>query len=106
MPCAGWKTLVDLKGWQLGDRIIEIKPFFQVNDYLHLLDLALTGKCVTELPPFLVRNYLATRQLEHLLPNYPFPVYELNLLYPSRQQLSRLVRTYIDFCSEWIVDLL
>ena len=102
MPCASWKTPIDSKVWQLGDRAIKIEPFFQVNDYLHLLELALASRCVTELPPFLVRDYLANGQLKHLLPNYPLPLCELNLLCPSRKQLSYLVKTYIDFCHHWV----
>ena len=101
LPCASWKSPVTQKGWQLGE-IIEIESFLQVNDYLHLLDLALAGRCVTELPPFLARDYLKSGELIHLLPSYPFPLCEINLLYPSRKQLSRLVKTYINFCVEWI----
>lgn len=106
MPCASWKAPIDSKCWQLGDSIIQLNSFFQVNDYLHLLELALSGKCVTELPPFLAQDYIAHNQLQQILTSYPLPLSELNLLYPSRRQLSRLVRTYVDFCSEWIVNLL
>ena len=104
MPCASWSS-TDTTVWQLGNETVQINPFFQVNDYLHLLELALAGICVTELPPFLTQNYIAEGQLQHLLTNYPIPLCELNLLYPSRRQLSRLVKTYINFCSEWVVNL-
>ena len=105
MPCASWRTSTDTTIWQLGNETVQINPFFQVNDYLHLLELALAGICVTELPPFLAQDYIAEGQLQHLLTNYPVPLCELNLLYPSRRQLSRLVKTYINFCSEWVVNL-
>lgn len=103
MPCASWHSLGST--WRLGNELIQINPFFQVNDYLHLLEIALAGKCVTELPPFLAQNYIANGQLQHLLIQYPLPLCELNLLYPSSRQLSRLVKTYIDFCSERVVNL-
>ena len=103
MPCASWSS-TDSAIWQLGDETVQINPFFQVNDYLHLLELALAGICVTELPPFLAQDYIAEGQLQHLLTNHPIPLCELNLLYPSRRQLSRLVKTYINFCSEWVVN--
>ncbi|MEO1127607.1 MAG: LysR family transcriptional regulator [Cyanobacteria bacterium J06635_15] len=106
MPCASWKSPTHSNAWLLGNQIIQIDPFLQVNDYLHLLELALAGLCVTEIPPFLTQDYIADGQLEQILKNYPLPLYELNLLYPSRRQLSRLVKTYIDFCVEWIVNLL
>ncbi len=105
MPCASWRVATDSKIWILGDETIQINPFFQVNDYLHLLELALSGICVTELPPFLAQDYIAEGQLKHLLKNHPLPLCELNLLYPSRKQLSRLIKAYINFCSEWLVDL-
>lgn len=105
MPCACWRVSTESKSWLLGDETIQISPFFQVNDYLHLLELALAGICVTELPPFLAQDSIANGQLKRLLTNYPLPLCELNLLYPSRKQLSRLVKTYIDFCFEWVIDL-
>jgi DNA-binding transcriptional LysR family regulator len=105
VPCGSWRVPTDSTIWFLGDEMIQINPFFQVNDYLHLLELALVGICVTELPPFLAQDYIADGQLKRLLRSYPLPLHELNLLYPSRKQLSRLVKTYIDFCSEWVVCL-
>jgi DNA-binding transcriptional LysR family regulator len=105
LPCASWKIPTDSKIWLLGEQTIQINPFFQVNDYLHLLELSLAGVCVTELPPFLAQDYVTEGQLKCLLTNYPLPLRELNLLYPSRKQLSRLVKTYLDFCSEWVVYL-
>lgn len=100
LPCACWNSHSD-RLWQLGDETIEVNPFFQVNDYLHLLDLALSGRCVTELPPFLARDYLVKGQLEHLLTDFPLPSWKLNLLYPSQKQLSHLVKIYVDFCLGW-----
>ncbi|MGH2416282.1 MAG: LysR substrate-binding domain-containing protein, partial [Microcystaceae cyanobacterium] len=69
---------------------------------LHLLKLALAGACVTELPPFVIQEHLASGRLKTLLNDYPLPTQQLNLLYPSRKHLSHLTRTYIDFCSEWV----
>ena len=98
LPCAKWRDLNSSNSWLLGDETVQVRPFFQVNDYLHLLELALTGSCVTELPPFLAGRYIDSAQLIPVLENYPLPTCDLTLLYPSRKQLSRLVRTFIDFC--------
>lgn len=107
IPCASWKSINNSPDyWQLGDETVSIEPIFQVNDYLHLLDLTLAGECVTELPPFLAREYIVNKQLKHLLPNYPLPLCEISLLYPSRKQLSRLIKTYINFCSKRAINLL
>ncbi|MEM7760705.1 MAG: LysR family transcriptional regulator [Cyanobacteria bacterium P01_A01_bin.40] len=104
LPCASWYTPNTQINWMLGKQSIKIKPFFQVNDYIHLLDLALKGHCVTQLPPFLALEHLENGNLQHLLKDYPLPILTLNLLYPSRKQLSRLVKTYIEFCTKWIDD--
>lgn len=105
IPCANWHTPTHSNTWQLGAETIEINPLLQVNDYLHLLDLALAGLYVTELPPFLAHIHVKNGNLIALLKDYPFPLSELNLLYPSRMHLSRLVITYINFCSDWAVNL-
>ena len=102
MPSASWNTRTDASKWSLGDKSIQIAPNLQVNDYLHLLKLALADACVTELPPFLIKEHLASGRLKTLLEDYPLPIQEINLLYPSCKQLSRLVTTYIDFCREWV----
>lgn len=104
LPFACWNSHGN-RVWRLGDESIEVNPFFEVNDYLHLLDLALKGKCVTELPPFLAQDYIDSGHLEHLLIDFSLPLWELNLLYPSRRQLSYLVKTYVDFCSQWTINL-
>ncbi|MEL7359665.1 MAG: LysR family transcriptional regulator [Cyanobacteria bacterium J06560_6] len=98
LPCAKWRDFNNSNIWQLGDESVQIHPFFQVNDYLHLLYLALEGSCITELPSFLSKCYLENAQLVPVLESYPLPTCELHLLYPSRKQLSRLVKTFIDFC--------
>lgn len=102
MPCASWNTRTDALKWSLGDESIQIAPSLQVNDYLHLLKLVLAGTHVTELPPFLIKEHLASGRLKTLLEDYSLPTQQINLLYPSSKQLSRLVSTYIDFCTEWV----
>ena len=104
VPCALWNNPAGSTLWQLGEETVEIHPFLQVNDYLHLEELALSGVCVTELPPFLAKKHIDSGHLIHLLQSYPFPECDLSLLYPSGKHLSRLVRTYIEFCMEWAID--
>ena len=106
MPCASWNNQIGgTTTWLLGNESLQIAPFLQVNNYAYLLQLALAGACVTVLPPFLVREHLASGQLKTILPDYPLLTQEVNLLYPSRKQLSPLIRIYIDFCSEWVTGL-
>lgn len=102
LPCASWNMKLDKCVWQLGDSRIEIQPFLQVNDFSHLIYLALQGQCITEVPPFLVKKEIADGRLIPLLSDYPCPEVELSLLYPSRHQLSRIVRVYVDYCLQEI----
>lgn len=98
MPCASWNDRVSAPVWNLGGKSYNIQPYLQVNDYLHLQSLALTGDCVTELPPFLAQPAIAEGTLQALLPNFPLLEREIYLLYPSRRQVSSLVKAYVDFC--------
>lgn len=98
MPCACWNDRVNVPVWNLGGKKYSVRPALQVNDYLHLQAAALAGDCVTELPPFLSKPMIAEGTLQELLPEFPFPERELYLLYPSRRQVSRLVKAYVDFC--------
>jgi len=102
LRCASWNMKSGRCIWQLGDCDIEVQPFLQVNDFSQLKYLALQGQCITEIPPFLVKKEIANGQLISLLQNYPCPEYELNLLYPSRHNLSRIVRVYVEYCLEEI----
>lgn len=106
MPCACWNDRVSVPVWNLGEKDYPIRPYLQVNDFLHLQALAMTGDCVTELPPFLAQASIAAGTLQELLPEFPFPERELYLLYPSRRQVSRLVKAYVDFCLQDKVTVL
>ncbi|MEM8810896.1 MAG: LysR family transcriptional regulator [Cyanobacteria bacterium P01_G01_bin.38] len=105
LPFASWRVPGDSVILQMGAQQIELVPYLQVNDYLHLLELALAGDCITELPPFLAQVHLMNGRLKPVLSQYPLSLRELTLIYPSRKQLSRLVKTYINFCAEWVGDL-
>jgi DNA-binding transcriptional LysR family regulator len=83
--------------WRLGEREIEPTPILAVNDYLHLRQRAIQGDIVTELPPFLAAEALRDGRLVALLVNHPFPEQEVSLLY-QRQQPSRVVRAYLEYC--------
>lgn len=106
VPFATWNNPAGSTHWQLGEETIDVHPFLQVNDYLHLQELALSAICVTELPPFLAKEHIDSGQLIQLLRDHPLPECDLSLLYPSGKHLSRLVRTYIAFCTEWATEFL
>lgn len=101
-PCAIWSTGAFGQGkWRLGDTLVEPEVIFSTNDYAHLYQRALSGDVVTELPPFLAAGAIQERRLVALLPDYPMPEQQVNLLYPSHRHPSALVRTYLDFCQQY-----
>ena len=96
--CAAWSQKNDVVNWTLGNDNLTIDPFLRANDYLHMRYLALKGKCLTELPPFFCKKNLESGELVEVLPNYPMPEQQVNLVYPSRKSVSRITRVFIDYC--------
>jgi len=69
---------------------------------MHLRSRALTGDLVTELPPFLAASAIREGTLQALLPAYPLPEQQINLLYPSHHHPSAIVRAYLDFVQGYV----
>ncbi|WP_025809072.1 LysR family transcriptional regulator [Pseudomonas chlororaphis] len=104
-PCAVWSRHADAREqWQLGDQYYSPNPLFAANDYLHLRQLALTAKVVTELPAFLAAEALRDGRLRALLPRLPMPEQQLYLLYPNQRPTSNIIRAYLDFAQAWLVE--
>jgi len=53
-----------------------------------------------ELPPFFCKKYLESGDLVEVLPDYAMPEQQVNLMYPSRKGISRIIKVYIDYCFE------
>ncbi|PRC94592.1 LysR family transcriptional regulator [Solimicrobium silvestre] len=103
-PCGVWRRdTLSNHIWQLGDQMFEPSATLVTNDYLHLRNRAISGDLVTELPPFLAREAVANGTLCLLLPEYPLPMQDISLLYPSRRFVPSIVRAYINFCQEQVV---
>lgn len=100
-PCASWWVNQENIMWNLGEKDYEILPVVKVNDYGHLLKLALDGRVITELPPLMAKPHLRSGQLVHLFPEQKLPTQSLNLLYLSQKHPSPISRAYIDFCLEY-----
>jgi len=98
-PCAAWSKQHAPRHWTLASKKIDMQPFMCVNDFSHMRYLALHHNCITEQPPFLVSDLIANKQMVEILPDYELPEFNVSLLYPSRKQLSRIARVYIDFCT-------
>ena len=106
-PCAAWSPGTDATvPWQLGDETFVPRAVLTTNDYAHLRNCALAGNVVTELPPFMAAHALRTGELVAVLPGKPMPELQLHLLYPAHRHPSAIVRTYLDFCQQYVSSLL
>ncbi|KAA5840144.1 LysR family transcriptional regulator [Pseudomonas chlororaphis] len=95
-PCGVWSQ-GSPGTWQLGEVAFKPRAMLATNDYAHLRSRALAGDLVTELPPFLAARAIREGRLLALLPDYPLPEQQINLLYPSHRHPSAIVRAYLDF---------
>lgn len=100
-PCGVWGR-GNQGNWLLGGETIKPVAILSTNDYMHLRSRALTGDLVTELPPFLAASAIREGTLQALLPAYPLPEQQINLLYPSHHHPSAIVRAYLDFVQGYV----
>jgi len=98
--CAAWCQKEQVVIWSLGNENLTINPFIRANDYLHMRYLALSHKCITELPTFFCQKHIESGELVEVLPDYPMPEQQVNLIYPNRKSVSRITRVFIDYCVE------
>lgn len=96
--CACWRPR-GRPSWTLGDVEIQLDPVLVTNDYKHLLQLAVTGQAITEVPPFMACDLLEDGQLVEVLPDHPMPLQSLRALVVETRALSPLVRQFLDFVS-------
>ncbi len=99
-PCVAWGKQDSIIRWRLGNDIVNLNPHIKSNDYAFMRFLAESNNYITELPDSLLKNNNPDNPLIELLPEFPLPRLDLNLIYPSKKQLSRIARVYIDFCVE------
>jgi len=105
-PCGAWqRNSEDAAVWQLGEQRFEPPAALVTNDYLQLRARAIAAELLTELPPFLARDALHSGELKQVLPDFPMPVQDISLLYPSRRFVSSIVRAYIDFCQAHVTGV-
>ncbi|AQS39676.1 transcriptional regulator, LysR family [Shewanella psychrophila] len=104
LPIAAWISRDSEVIWQLGEHCQSIKPKFLSNDYAHILSSIRTGNMLGELPPMLANSLIDSGELVEVLTDFPLPLVDLHLLYPSRKHLSRLSKAFIDdfiaFCQQ------
>ena len=106
VPCIAWGHQGREVHWQLGAQTIAITPKLMVNDYQQLSSMVLSGAWITELPPFQCMSLIKGNALVEVLPEAPLPEQALSLLYPSRKNLPRITRVFIDFIASHLLSAL
>lgn len=101
LDCACWRSAAS-PVWRLGDTELALEPLVATNDYQHLRHLAVAGRVVTELPPFLAHAPLSHGQLVEVLPDHPLPQQTVRALVADTRLLSPLVRHFLDFMAETV----
>ncbi|MGR3806628.1 DNA-binding transcriptional regulator, LysR family [Pasteurella testudinis DSM 23072] len=102
-PLCAWVETTDITAaWALGEQRTTIKPKFSCNDYIHLRHWLLQNNGIGDLPDMLAKPMIASGELVEILPDYPFSVFMVHLIYPQYRHPSAIVRAFVDFCGEWL----
>lgn len=81
-------------------RNIRVKGNFSCNSGPVLVDAALKGVGIVQLPDYYVQEYINEGQLIELLPNYREPDDAVWALYPQNRHLSPKVRMLVDYLAK------
>ncbi|MGL6040937.1 MAG: substrate binding domain-containing protein, partial [Deefgea sp.] len=79
---------------------VGVSSRFSANEATVLLHAALAGGGIALQPTYLVNPYIASGDLEIVLPDWQAPAMTIYALYPSRRHLSPAVRALLDFLVE------
>lgn len=81
-------------------RNIRVKGNFSCNSGPVLVDAALKGVGIVQLPDYYVQEYINQGELIELLPNYREPDDAVWALYPQNRHLSPKVRMLVDYLAK------
>jgi len=81
-------------------RNIRVKGNFSCNSGPVLVDAALKGVGIVQLPDYYVQEYINQGQLIEVLPNYREPDDAVWALYPQNRHLSPKVRMLVDYLAK------
>jgi len=89
-----------LASWRLQDEGSPVDPVVSgpliVNDYPSMLDAALAGVALAQIPEPMVREYVAGGSLEEVLARYAPSTSGVFLYFPDRNHVSPKLRAFID----------
>lgn len=79
---------------------IVVEPRVSVNDALSIHRLVLNGAGVGIVSCYLCAPDVEAGRLVHLFPEWAAPSLEVNMIFPSRRELSPAVRGFVDYMKE------
>jgi DNA-binding transcriptional LysR family regulator len=82
------------------EKNIRVTGRLRYNSGYSLVDAALKGLGIVQLPDYYVQHFLKSGQLISLLDNYREPDEGIWALYPHNRHLSPKIRTLVDYLSE------
>lgn len=85
------------------DKKLQINPKFRYNSGYALVDAAVKGLGIVQLPDYYVQPYIKSGQLISLLDNYRAPDDGIWALYPQSRHLSPKIRLLLDYLKQNIV---
>jgi LysR family transcriptional regulator, regulator for bpeEF and oprC len=79
---------------------IETQPRLSVNEALTIHRLVSNGAGLGILSGYICAPQIMTGRLVHLFPDWSSPAVEVSLVFPSRRELSPVVRAFVDYMKE------
>ena len=74
---------------------------FTVNDLDTMCEAALNDMGVAALPLYMIKPYLESGRLKHVLPDVIFPSRTIHVVYPENRYLSAKSRAFVDFMADY-----
>ncbi|MGP5213042.1 LysR family transcriptional regulator [Psychrobacter immobilis] len=85
------------------EKNLRVSGSVQYNSGHSLVDAALKGLGIVQLPGYYVQKYLASGELVSLLNNYREPEESIWAIYPHNRHLSPKIRLLVDYLAEHLV---
>jgi len=82
------------------EKNLRVSGTVQYNSGYSLVDAALKGLGIVQLPDYYVQKYLASGELVSLLDNYREPEESIWAVYPHNRHLSPKIRLLVDYLAE------
>ena len=85
------------------EKNLRVSGTVQYNSGYSLVDAALKGLGIVQLPDYYVQKYLASGELVSLLDDYREPTENIWAVYPHNRHLSPKIRLLVDYLAEQLV---